>query len=169
MPTYPWSVTVRDAEGYTGTIKGYVSQATVAGAVSAATSMASEAAGLSNGAIVGYGGVLSVGHTPDVYGAPVDYLSVTFRAELRFLTLTGAQTVIGIPAPSRSIFMADGQTVDESNTGVATFISNILTNGGSTRTGEDLSGSLRGKLVKRAFRRKETIWSFAADLATPDE
>jgi hypothetical protein len=169
LTVYQWGFTLRDAEGYTGQIKGYVSSATDATAISEAHAIATAGLALSNAALVGRTGILSEVLDPDVYGAAADYLSVTFRAEFRFITALGSQTVIGIPSPKRSIFMADGQTVDEGNTDVATFISAVLGEVACTKNGDLLTGSLRGKLLKRAFRRKETLWSFAADLTVPDE
>lgn len=169
MATYKWGLQYRDAEGYTGATSGYVTGANIAAGVASAELVAATVGALTNGSEVGRFGVIGEVDNPDSYGAAADYLSVTFRAEFRFLTTFGQQYVIGVPSPKRSIFMPDGQTIDEANGDVAAFITAVLANHGASKGGVALVGSLRGKLVKGNFRRKETIWTFAADLTTPDE
>lgn len=74
---------------------------------------------------------------PAPVGGP--YLPVSLRAALTFVCADNTLAVLYVPAPNRTIFLADGQTVDPLNLTVAAIITaavgNLVSSTGSPATG----------------------------------
>lgn len=111
------------------------------------------------GAAALLGAALALSHADDLEywegtnipnGAPTptvgDYAPVTLRARLTFVTAAGLQVSFLIPAPDRSIFLADGQTVDITNAAVVAFVAvaiTALTDGAGNLVTSLVSGNLQ--------------------------
>ena len=168
-----YGILFRDAEGFTGAFTARVFADTQVHATAFANAIEPLVKALSNGVAVGYSGLLSQNTNPDFYGAAADYLSATFRAEFLFNTSDGSIIRVGVPSPKRSIFLADGQTVDAANTDVSAFHTAMIT-GLSTAVTSDANGTpainyVIGYLRKSRLRRKLTIWTMSPGLDEPGE
>lgn len=82
-------------------------------------------------------------------GAPTptvgNYAPATLRANLTFVTGTGSQVTLAIPAPDLSIFLADGQTVDITNASIVALVAvavTALTDGSGNLATALVSGTL---------------------------
>lgn len=185
MTTFPFpnvyrqTVTMRDAKGFTSTVKFYISivgTATASDARTLATVVVPEIAALSNAAFQSANGPYSALGVAQ-YGTHASggaYESVQQKVRLVFQDASGGLHRMEIPAPLVSIFLADKITVDPANTAVASLVSianpTAPVNAAfvSTRSGQYLANFMGGIYVGRKRHRKENILTLTPSL-TPEE
>lgn len=104
-------------------------------------------------------------------GTAATYLDVEDKAVLVFQDFYGAQHRFQVPAPKSTIFLADQETVDPTNSAVLTLI-NDMSSGGvgvTTRQGITLTGMLGGFRARRHLHRKVNINTKNPALTGPGE
>lgn len=178
-------LTLRDARGHTGKVGWYYTYdpsaaVDIANARSQCLAIAAAIEQLTNALAVTLTGLAGQGLAPNSYGANTDYANAETKARMTFLTQnTSAPSQFGIahidvPAPLVSIFLADKQTVDPTNSAVVTFVTAMTTP--DATAGQAVTKSnlvyltfLGGQLQRRKFQRKITIWDKSAKLDEPEE
>lgn len=118
---------------------------------------------LTNAGIFGIPGAFGGRPAVGTYGTASDYQDITLKAVLVFVDTQGGIHRFGIPSPKRSIFLADGTTVDEANTDVVALATHFITGtagptNASDRDGNGLSKFVGGFLSKKRQRRRLNIF-----------
>lgn len=158
-----------DAKGAQARVKYFLSADTDGHAIDLFGSLAGFVSALSNAQLFsapGIGGELTVSGD---YGAVAVYESVTDKAVFSFIDSAGQAHRYTIPAPKTGIFLADGITVNKTQTDVANYISFML-NGAdnaffpSTRGGLQFSSCPGALRTKKFNRRRMTIFTKSANL-----
>jgi len=163
------AVTFRDAKGNTARVSFFVDSGGTAitqHAAAAAVITAMEA--LSNAIVQAYKGPATNPSIAVVYGANATFASIEDKAIFTFLTADGSTHRYQIPAPLEAIFLADGETVDPSNTAVTAFTSAVVANTVG-RTGTAITFGAFGTRIRRKMRRRINIFTKDPSLSGPDE
>lgn len=111
-----------------------------------------------------------------------DYFSVEDKMTLNFITATGAIHRVQIPAPLRSLFLADQETVDKLNVTTSQFVADVLQatynaiapraailRPACDRDGVVLVKFIGGFRLRRKMQRKVNIYTLSANLDEPAE
>lgn len=165
VQTYTW----RDARGHTSVTKLYVENDSVpANERTRGLTLGTDLQGLSNAFIERTHGPYTSPAGPVAYGTQADFGSIEDKAVLTFEDTGGGLHRIKIPAPLASIFLADGETVDNSNTAVALFITDMIALA-RTRDGVAFIAMPAGIRTRVKTRRKVNIWTLNPAETGPDE
>lgn len=121
-------LTWRDAKGNTARTKFYVNGTTLTADDTAARAVFNAMTPISNAHLQAAVGAATISPTEVIYGTNADFPSIEDKAVFTFQTAAGAIHRLSVPAPISSIFLADGETVDQTNTAVVTFTSAVVAN-----------------------------------------
>jgi hypothetical protein len=159
MPTYPETVSYRDAKGQTAKTSFFVVAATPAAALTAASTVVPLITALTNAALQNAKGAYTTSPTVNTYGTNAVYETIEDKAQLTFQTATGAIHRYQIPAPKAAIFLADDETVDPANTDVAALATAFVAEQVASRDGSLIASFIGGIRVRRKFQRKFNIFT----------
>lgn len=134
---------------------------------------------LSNAADAGWHGPYTSNDAGTTFGTAATYEDVEDKAVMVFATAAGGIHRYSIPAPLSAIFLADAETVDQTNSLVKVFVANVLaatfnsqaptagSGGAGTREGTILTAFLGGYRARRKLKRKFTIYTRNPALTGP--
>lgn len=159
MPTYPETVSYRDAKGQTAKTSFFVVAATPALALTAASTLVPLITALTNAALQNAKGAYTTSPTVNSYGTNAVYETIEDKAQLTFQTATGAIHRYQIPAPKAAIFMADDETVDPANADVLALAAAFVADQVASRDGSLIASFIGGIRVRRKFQRKFNIFT----------
>lgn len=161
--------TYRDAKGNTARVSFFVANTgTTATQFTAANTVNAAIDALTNAVVQSAIGPATGPRQEVVYGTNATYAGVEDKAIFTFQTSTGDIHRFQIPAPLASIFLADGETVDPTNTAVVAFVSAVVANCVS-QNGEAITFGAFGTRIRRKMRRKLTIFIKDPALTGPGE
>lgn len=169
MAVFGQTATYRDAKGQTAKTSFFVSAATPALALTAATAIVNLITPLTNAHLNSAKGAYTTSPTANVYGTAAQYQSIEDKALLTFQTASGGIHRYQIPSPKVSIFMADEETVDPANTDVAAFAAAMITDQASSRDGSLITGFIGGIYIRRKFQRRFNIFTKDPSESGPGE
>jgi len=150
----PFSFTFRDSKNQTASIHFYTaSTQTTAQVETQIANMLTVTAALSNATTTRNQGAAAVA---PVAGTAAQFDDVEDKAVLVFQTAAGALHRYSIAAPKATIFQADKETVDYSNTDVAAFVTQLLT-GTTSRDGNTVTASVGGTRKRVKAQRRFNI------------
>lgn len=162
------TLTWRDSKGFTATSSFYVGGATVANEATAAEAIATAMAAITNAHLQIAKGPYGFSPTEVIYGTNAAFPTVEDKAIFTFQTSTGGIHRYQVPCPLGSIFLADGETVDATNTLVTAFTSAITSNA-LTASGEGVTFGGFGTRIRRKQRRRANIFTKDPTLTGPEE
>lgn len=162
------SYTWRDAKGNTARTSFYIQGANATAQATAANAIFSTMGALTNAAFQSSSGPETAAPTEVVYGTNAAYASVEDKAVFTFQTAHGSLHRIQIPAPVAAIFLADGETVDATNTAVVAFTSAFVANACDS-DGVTIGFGAFGIRQRRKTRRKLSIFTKDPSLSEPGE
>lgn len=169
MAVFAESVSYRDSKGEVSRISFYVSAATAAAALTAATNVVNLIAALTNAAFNNAKGAYTSSPAQNVYGTTAEYETSEDKAVLQFQTSTGAIHKYMVPAPKAAIFLADRETVDSAQADVAALTAAFVTNQVCSRDGALITAFIGGTRLRRKLRRKFNIYTRNPQLTGPGE
>jgi hypothetical protein len=157
MPQYRQSFSYRDWRGRTAHGAHWLSAADLPTATTDATAVAGAVSTVSNAALISANGPYSSPYAPASYGNNTVYPDVEDQAVLFFATAGGGRARFAVFAPKTTMFLADGETVNSAQAGVAALITAL--NGVFCRPGPDLFSSYIGgrRMRSRNFRRRNVF------------
>lgn len=161
------TVTFRDSRGFTSTMKFRVTGATPAALASAAQTVITAIQGITTLALQSKNGPENADPTEVVYPTFAEFGSVEDIAVFTFQTAAGALHRFRIPGPAAAIFLADGKTVDKTNTAVVAYVSAVTSNCVDA-AGNGIDFGATGIRKKGHTRRKLGVFTLAPDNTTPD-
>lgn len=162
------SLTFRDAKGHTAVFRFRVTGATPAALETSAAAVVTALTPLTNAHLQSANGPYSQDPTEAIYGTNASYASIEDKAVFTFQTGAGAFHRFQVPAPIAAIFLADGETVDHSNTSVTAFTSAMVANA-VDNNGNLIAFGATGIRVRRKLRRRTNIFTLDPSLTGPDE
>jgi len=170
MPSgLPEHLTYRDAKGNTGRVSYYVNGALGAlAADTAAQAIATPLDALTNAHLQQAIGPFTSLPTEVIYGANATYGSIEDKAIFTFQTANGTIHRVQVPAPIAAIFLADGETIDTTNTLVVAFVSAYIANAFS-RTGVAITFGAQGTRIRRKMHRRANIFVLDPSLVGTEE
>jgi hypothetical protein len=129
---------------------------------------------LTNAAFYNAPGAIGFVASVGTYGVAADYQDITLKAMLMFVDTKGNIHRLKVPSPKRSIFMADGVTVDPANAGVIALVAGLITGtaGPTNATDRDGNGYTKfvgGLLQKTPQRRRINLFTLNPAETGPDE
>lgn len=165
----PESTTWRDAKGHTSRVSFYVaSTGTVTSEQLAANTVVNSIIPLTNASLQSRKGPGTSVAGVVTYGTNAEFPSIEDKAVFTFADANGGLHRFQIPAPLLAIFLADGETVDLSNTNVVTFTSAVIANA-VTRQGVAIGFIVGGTRLRRKQQRKLNIFILDPALTGPAE
>lgn len=162
------SVTFRDNKGHTATFRFYVKGATVGDLQTNANAIGAAFAALSNCAVQSTRGPWSNDPIRVTYGTTAVFASVEDKAVLTYQDPTGGYHRFKVPAPLSALFLADGETVDSTNSLIValnTAIDGVMV----TADGAEPLQFIGGIRTRVKIRRRANINTKAPDLVQPEE
>lgn len=166
MAAFSQSYNYRDDKGQTGSVRMFIIADTQADAEPLASDIADAIDAMTNahhdssiGAFTSVAGDIT-------RGTDALYERIEDKAVMEFRTTAGAVHKYQIPAPKGAIFMTDGETVDQTNGLVTTFVTAMLAGAGS-RDGVALGRFVGGVLGRVPLRRKFSIETRNPSLTGP--
>jgi|SRR5215472_8111117 len=148
-------------------MKFRVTGATPAALETSAAAVITAIQGLTNLATANANGPFSLDPSEVTYPTFALFGSVEDKARFTFQTAKGANHRFEIPGPLSTIFLADGKTVDKTNTAVVAYTSAVVANCVDT-DGNLIAFGGNGIRIKRRTHRKLSTFTFAPDNSTPD-
>lgn len=173
MAVYPQTVTYVDDKGQTAVMKFYVSNATDAGAKTAAQAVVTAINALTNCANDGARGAYTSPPGAHTYGTDADYESVEDKASLTFRTASGAIHRYQIPAPIQDMFRDDGETVKSPDGGgdaqqiLIQALVDAVVGDVCSRDGALIAAYVGGTRRRAKLQRKFNIYTLNPDLTGP--
>jgi len=168
MPTYPQTVSYRDAKGQTSVMKFFVVAASPAAALTDAQAIVAALTALTNCAQGNAKGAYTTSPTTNVYGANNEYPTVEDKAMLTYQTSTGQNHRYMVPGPLAAIFLTDLETVDPANTLVAALTTAMV---GKAASGDGvlIASYVGGIRIRRKLKRKFNIYTLNPAETGPGE
>lgn len=158
MPTFGQTVTYRDDKGQTSTVRFFVvANATQALAATAAAALIALMTPLTNAAVQAVRGPSNLSPVGVVYGTNAEFENVEDKAEFTYETAAGSIHRYQIPAPKASIFLADGETIDYTNSDVAAFDAAVKNGNYGSRDGTPITLSIGGSRKRVKIQRKFNV------------
>lgn len=173
----PQSYTFRDNKQQTARVNMFILNT---GALTAtqlqtnAGNILNDLQGLSNAVLESAKGPFTSVPVAVTAGAAATYETVEDKAQFVFTTATGILHRYDVPAPLAAIFLADGETVDFTNSLVKQFVADMInatfsgtavsagqTAGACSRNAEALSGAVGGIRIRKRLQRKFNIYTRA--------
>jgi len=168
MPTYPQTVSYRDAKGQTSVMKFFVVAASAAVALTDAQAIVAALTALTNAAQGNAKGAYTTSPSTNVYGTNATYETVEDKAMLTYQTSTGQNHRYMVPAPLAAIFLADSETVDPSN-GLVTALSAAMVGKAASGDGVLIASYVGGIRIRRKLKRKYNIYTLNPAETGPGE
>ena len=180
----PQSITYRDSKGNTGSVRFFLDPgaASVAAVAQNGANIRVAINALTNAALVGSKGPDTTNANAVAYGASGAYENIEDKATFTFADAVGTLHRYQVPAPKSAIFMADGETIDNTNGAVKLFVADMInaTYGGTapdasqtkaavSRSDQALVTFVGGIRQRRKLHRKMTIYTLNPALTGPDE
>jgi hypothetical protein len=162
------SYTFRDSKGNTARISFFVSGANATAQATAANNVFVTITPLTNAAFQSSSGPETAVPTEVVYGTSATYENAEDKAVFTFQTAAGGIHRYQIPAPIAGMFLADGETVDNSNVAVTAFVSAVIANV-VDRNGNPVAFGANGVRARRKLHRKLSIFTKNPTLTGPGE
>jgi len=163
------SITWRDVKGNTATTRFYLADTgTAITQAAAGQAILNAMLALSNAAFQTARGPLTNVARQVVYGTAAQFLSVEDKATFTFSAADGSIHRIKVPAPKIALFEVDQETIDNSQSDVATFITAFLANA-VTAAGAALITNPGGIRQRTKLKRKLSVWTLVPELDEPAE
>lgn len=163
------TVTFRDAKGNTARTSYYVSSTiSLTAQNTAANAILTPLIALTNAALAAATGPSTNPALPVTYGTNAAYPSVEDKAIFTFTSAVGSIHRVQVPSPIAAIFLADGETIDPSNTLVTAFVSAYVANAVS-RDGVAITFGAFGTRIRRKMHRRFSIFTKNPSLSGPGE
>lgn len=168
MGVFTEHFTFRDCKGNTARMTFYSNQTTAALAATAFGNILNGITPISNAAVQSAIGAYEISPQEAVYGTTSEFKTVEDKAVFSFQDPSGGLHRFAVPCPKTEIFLADGETVDATNTDVVTFVSAVTANA-FTRSGQAIGFGAFGIRKRTKPRRKLNIFIKSANLDEPAE
>lgn len=168
MGVFTEHLTYRDCKGNTARMTFYTSQTTEGAATTAFGNIVTGIAGITNAALQSALGAYEISPQAVLYGTTDEFKTVEDKAVFTFQTAAGDIHRFQVPCPKSSIFLADGETVDATNTNVVAFTSAVVA-GASNRSGTGIVFGGFGIRRRTKPRRKLNIFVKSPGLDEPAE
>lgn len=168
MPVYRQTFSFRDARGFVTRELYYLSNATFAGATTAAQALQTAINNITNCAPAGASGPLTSVPGPVIYGGAGQFQNVSDKAAVTFASASGAYHRYRVPGPLASIFLADLETVDPANAAVTAY-ANAVNGNVCSRDGSLMASLVGGIRVRGPMPRKLNILIRDPAETGPDE
>jgi len=165
MPVYPFGIAFRDARGFLYYERFYTQAADPATAAGQATAFFALIFPLSNADAEKGTGVLLLPTYPASRGSTDPYSSGTVKLVLVFQDAYGDAHRFQLPSPKAALFLADGLTLDQTQTPFVNFLAGIAANNIVSRDGVGLITFLGGFRKIGKQKRKLTQDVLAPSLA----
>lgn len=161
------TVTYRDSRGFTSTIKFRVTGTDANSEATSAQAVITTISALTTLALQSQHGAANLNSTEAVYPTPATYQDVEDKANFTFQTASGALHNFKIPGPKAAIFLADGKTVDPSNSLVTAYTSAVIANCVDD-VGNPIAFGGVGSRLRSKTKRKLNKFTKNPQLTTPD-
>lgn len=167
MATLRSVATFRDLKGWLARVTWYSNAEDATSAYASAQELAFAIASLSSCALQSLHGPAEQGVQLPIYGSNNQYTSVEDKLVVTFVTNSGALSRFEIPGPLAGLFLADGVTLDQSQTDWNLAIIHFLDGITCNRQGFTFNRFVGGVRVRRKNQRRLTMNVLDATLTNP--